>query len=135
MVTNGKGKVMIVEDEQLVAQDLIEMLERNGYEISGVAASGRRAIQLVKENPPDVILMDVRIEGDLNGVETAIVIQGQGDVPIPVIFVTAFPADQYPVLTAVEACLYVNKPITEVELISCIRRALEQGSNLSPSKT
>lgn len=121
----NRPKVMIVEDEQLVVEDLSQTMAKYGYEISGIATSGRKAIQLAKENPPDVILMDVRIEGDLNGIETAIIIQGQFDDPIPVVFITAFPADQFPVLAAVDACLYINKPISENELLSSVRRALE----------
>lgn len=118
-------KVLIVENEQLVAEDLSQTMAKNGYEVSGIASSGRKAIQLARENPPDLILMDVRIEGDLNGIETAIIIQGQFDAPIPVVFITAFPADQFPVLAAVDDCLYVNKPISEDELLVSVRRALE----------
>ena len=118
-------KVLIVEDEQLVAEDLRQIMTKNGYEVTGTASSGRKAIDLAQENPPDIILMDVRIEGDLNGIETAIIIQGKNERTIPVIFITAFPENQFPVLVAVDACLYVNKPISETELLTCVRRALQ----------
>jgi CheY-like chemotaxis protein len=118
------AKVLIVEDEQLVAQDLSETMTRNGHEVLAIASSGRKAIELAQENRPDLILMDVRIEGDSNGVETAIIIQGQFDHPIPIIFITAFPSDQFPVLQVVDACLYVNKPISEHQLLASVRRAL-----------
>jgi len=91
-----RHKILIVEDETVVAQDVAQKLESYGYDVTGIAASGRDAIQSAKQDPPDLILMDVRIQGDLNGIETAIVIQGQLDKQLPVVFLTAFLSKEFP---------------------------------------
>lgn len=119
-----KAKVLIVEDETIVAEHLAAILERNGYHVSGRATSGRRAIQLAKKNRPDLMLVDVRIEGDLNGIETVIVIQGHFEGAIPVVFLTAFPAKQFPVLAALEPYTYLNKPILDEDLLAAVAGAL-----------
>jgi len=119
-----KIKILIVEDEAIVAEHLAVILVSNGYKISGRATSGRKAIQIAKRNRPDLMLVDVRIEGDLNGIETAIVIQGHFVEPIPIVFLTAFPAKQFPVLAALDPYIYLNKPIQDEELISAVAAAL-----------
>lgn len=118
-----KPKILIVEDEAIVAQELADTLSQD-YEILGTVASGTHAIDLAKKQRPDLLLMDVRIEGDLNGIETAIVIQGYYDETIPVVFLTALPSKQFPVLTVVEPFIYVNKPIFEHDLFAALQRAL-----------
>lgn len=117
-----KPKVLIVEDEAIVAQELADTLSRD-YDIIGPVSSGNQAITLAKNERPDIVLMDVRIEGDLNGIETAIVIQGHYEESIPVVFLTALPSRQFPVLTVVEPFIYVNKPIFEHDLFSALERA------------
>jgi CheY-like chemotaxis protein len=119
-----KIKLLIVEDEAIVAEHLAVILGRNGYKISGRAASGRKAIQIAKRSRPDLMLVDVRIEGDLNGIETAIVIQSYFEETIPVVFLTAFPAKQFPVLAVMEPYTYLNKPIQDEDLISAVAGAL-----------
>jgi CheY-like chemotaxis protein len=119
-----KTKILIVEDEAIVAEHLAVILERNGYTISGRATSGKKAIQMAKRNRPDLMLVDIRIEGDLNGIETAIVIQGHFEEPIPVVFLTAFPAKQFPVLAVLEPYTYLNKPIRDEDLLSAVARVL-----------
>lgn len=72
--------------------------------------------------------MDVKLSGDLNGVETAIVIQGELDRSIPVVFLTAFNPHEFPYLHVVDQCTYLNKPYTEQELLNCIETALNTKS-------
>lgn len=128
MPKKDKKKILIVEDEAIVAEHLALILERNGYKISGRATSGRKAIQLAKKNRPDLMLVDVRIEGDLNGIETAIVIQGHFEEPIPIVFLTAFPEKQFPVLAALEPYIYLNKPIHDEDLISAVSAAIAKNA-------
>lgn len=119
-----KIKILIIEDEAIVAEHLATVLERKGYNISGRATSGKKAIQLAKRNRPDLMLVDIRIEGDLNGIETVIVIQSHYEEPIPVVFLTAFPAKQFPVLAALDPYTYLNKPIHDEELLTAVAGAL-----------
>ena len=123
-MTKKKIKILIVEDEAIVAEQLAVILERNGYKISGRATSGKKAIQIAKRNRPDVMLVDVRIEGDLNGIETAIVIKGLFEEAIPTVFLTAFPEKQFPVLAALEPYIYLNKPVQDEDLISAVAGVL-----------
>ena len=79
--------VLIVEDEALVAGNLREHLLEQGYEVSGVVGSGEDAVRVAAERNPDVVLMDIRLEGNMSGVEAARTIWES--LQIPIIFVTA----------------------------------------------
>lgn len=80
-------KVLIVEDENIIALDLRRILTRSGYAVTGVANSGQEAIAAVAATPPDAILMDIGLTDDLDGIQTSEKILASHDVPI--IFVTA----------------------------------------------
>jgi len=80
-------KVLIVEDELLVAADIEESLEILGYKVIGSVASGEAAIKKVNEQLPDIILMDIMLKGDLTGIDTANIIRQKYDVPI--VYLTA----------------------------------------------
>ena len=83
-----KVNVLIVEDESIVALDLASGLERDGYHIAGIADNAEEAQQLFNENDIDIVLMDVNIIGDKDGIDTAAEILKQKAVPI--IYLTAF---------------------------------------------
>lgn len=80
-------KILIVEDETIVALDIERKVARSGYEVVGNVTSGEAAIDKVKETHPDLILMDISLEGDMDGIEAAERIQRHFDIPI--IYVTA----------------------------------------------
>jgi CheY-like chemotaxis protein len=119
------AKVLIVEDETLIAEDLHRTLSGWGHDILGVVSSGQEAIDIAKQERPDLILMDVRIKGDLNGVQTAIIIQSYYQSSIPVIFITAVPIQLFSVIKSVDPCLYLNKPFSEQELRYCVECKLK----------
>lgn len=81
-------RVLVVEDEQIVAADLMVKLEEMGYEVVGTAGSGEEAVTLAEESRPDVVLMDVQLQGGMSGIDTAELIQRRTGAGI--IFVTAF---------------------------------------------
>jgi DNA-binding LytR/AlgR family response regulator len=83
-----KVNILIVEDESIVALDLANGLERDGYNIAGIADNAEEAQQIFNEKDIDIILMDVNIIGDKDGIETATEILKQKAVPI--IYLTAF---------------------------------------------
>lgn len=80
-------RVLVVEDERIVALDLKAILRRLGYCLAGVTASGTEAVELCESLRPDLVLMDIFLKGDMDGVEAACVIQRESD--IPVIFLTS----------------------------------------------
>jgi len=112
---NVRGRVLIVEDEAVVADDLEYQLLQLGYEVVGVAASGREAIALADQNRPEVVLMDIQLQGAMKGPEAANIIQRNTGAAI--VFVTAFAAvfiRDPSQLTAPGICL--SKPFSPVQL-------------------
>jgi CheY-like chemotaxis protein len=81
-------RVLIVEDEQIVAADLEAKLTRMDYEVIGIAASGDEALALADQSRPDVVLMDIQLQGSMSGLEAAKLIQRSTGAPI--IFITAY---------------------------------------------
>src|ERR1041384_5536840 len=67
----SKGRILVVEDEAVVAADLQQRLTALGYEVTGTAASGREALRLAEAQPPDLALMDIKLEGELDGIQAA----------------------------------------------------------------
>lgn len=81
-------QILIVEDEAILALDLKAKLEKEGYQVVGVAASGQQALALFAQNPVDLLLCDIHIKGDWDGIETAERILAQR--PLPLIYLTAY---------------------------------------------
>lgn len=81
-------KVLIVEDEANYADTLEMFVDELGYEIAGIAASGKKAIDLFETEKPDLVLMDIHLEGELSGIDLARIFQGQKVTPI--IYITSF---------------------------------------------
>jgi PAS domain S-box-containing protein len=80
-------KIFIVEDEGIVAADIKQLLLNLGYDVVGVVSTGEQAIEKIEENPINLILMDISLEGEMDGIEAAKRIQRRLDVPI--IYLTA----------------------------------------------
>jgi two-component system, response regulator PdtaR len=118
-----KFSVFVVEDEAIVANDIRETLLGLGYSVPGIAKSGEIALDKVKQTLPDLVLMDIHLAGEMDGVETAGKIHLLYD--IPVIYLTAY-ADKILLERAkvTEPYGYVVKPYDERELHSVIEMAL-----------
>lgn len=116
-------RIFIVEDDALVVSHLQQILEEFNYQVAGIAASGNDALELVANSKPDLILMDIRIRGPLNGLETAKIISRKQNIPI--IFLTAHANKEYLAQAQVEnAFSYLLKPIRSVDLHTNIQMAL-----------
>ena len=117
--------ILIVEDEAISAMDLRESLRSIGYRVSGIAVSGEQAIELVRENPPDLILMDVMLSGKINGIEAAEQILREAFIPI--IYLTAF-CDHNLIERVKESCSYgyILKPLDFSKLNIPIELALNK---------
>ena len=129
----SKGSIYIVEDERLIAEDLRASLQHHGYQVVGAATSGHEAVQEIQTLRPDVVIMDVRIEGELNGIEVAIIIQSHFDHPVPIIFLTGFSEQAFAYLKVIEHYIYVNKPFKEQELLEAVERGLERSKERNSS--
>lgn len=115
-------KILIVEDEGIIAEDLKNRLRKLGYVVPAVASSGEEAVQKAAETRPDLVLMDIRLKGEMTGVEAAGRIRDRFD--IPVIYLTAY-ADENTLHQAkiTEPFGYVLKPFDERELHIAIEMA------------
>ena len=119
----GRAKILIVEDESIVAFNIQQRLEALGYVVTAVVASGEAAIQSVAQNPPELILMDIKLKGKINGIETAAQIRNRFQLPI--VYLTAYTDDE----TLERAKLtqpygYVLKPFEARDLCTTIEVAL-----------
>lgn len=118
--------ILIVDDEWLIAFNLQVTLQKLGYQVAGIARTAEEALEFAERTKPDLILMDIRIEGELDGIQAAEKIQSKMDVPV--IFMTAF-ADEETFNRAVsKASLfgYISKPFQPASLKNSIEIALKQ---------
>jgi two-component system cell cycle sensor histidine kinase/response regulator CckA len=121
----GRRKVLVVEDEALIALDLERRVTRMGFDVVGTADNRDEAVELFLETRPDLVLMDIFIRGPVDGVETARSIGQLGDVPV--IFLTAFAdSDTVGRAAAVSPYGYLLKPFDDNTLAATVRVALER---------
>ncbi len=118
-----KTKILIVEDENIVANDIQSSLKNLGYIIPGIASSGAKAIEMAANYQPDLVLMDIMLKGDMTGIEAAEIIRNNHDIPI--IFLTAY-ADYVTLNSAkiTEPYGYIIKPFKEKDVQTTIEMAL-----------
>jgi DNA-binding NarL/FixJ family response regulator len=114
-------KAFVVEDEIIIRMYLTKALKELGCEIIGESSTGEEAVGLVRNNAPDVIFMDIRLAGKMNGVEAALTIREK--MHFPIVFLSAFDAHIPPDMTDI---FFADKPIHTFlleEIISKIRAA------------
>lgn len=118
-------KILIVEDEAIVAEDIASCLEKMGYTIVDIVASGQAAIAATVNNHPDLVLMDIMLQGEMDGIETSHRICNQ--LNIPVVYLTAN-ADENTLERAKETGPfgYIIKPFKDRELRAAIEIALSR---------
>lgn len=116
-------KILVVEDESIVAMDIKHRAEGLGYSVTGITPSGEGAIQKAAETLPDLVLMDIVLKGDMDGVEAAQKIRDSLD--IPVVYLTAY-SDEKTLKRAkvTEPFGYIIKPFEDRELHSAVEVAL-----------
>ncbi len=116
-------RVLIVEDERMIAEDIKYTLNQYNYDVIGIYNKGIKAIKNVAKLKPDIILMDIMLEGEINGIETGKIILKDHDIPI--IFLTAY-ADPVTIESAksITPYGYILKPFEAEELYAAIEIAL-----------
>jgi CheY-like chemotaxis protein len=114
-MTTGKANIMVVEDEGVVSIDIRNILKNAGYDIAAVAFQGLEAVQKAEQSNPDLVLMDIGLKGEIDGIEAARRIRDR--FQIPVVFLTGF-ADEVTVTKAKEVnpSGFIIKPINEEDL-------------------
>jgi len=119
------SRILVVEDERIVALNLQQRLVKLGYEVPAIVASGEHALQKMRDLHPDLVLMDINIEGDIDGIETASRIPAE--LNIPVIYLTAYSEDAtLERARGTKPYGYLVKPFSERALHATIQMVLER---------
>jgi PAS domain S-box-containing protein/putative nucleotidyltransferase with HDIG domain len=122
-----KVKILVVEDESIVAEDIKRSLLNLGYEVSAVVDSGEEAVKKAEELKPDLVLLDIVLRGKMNGIDAAGLMRSHFNVPV--VYLTAY-ADEKTLerAKATEPFGYIIKPFSDKELRSVIEIALYKSS-------
>ena len=125
MSTNKKKRILIVEDELIIANDTRGYLSDENYEITSVVLTGEDAINMAKQNMPDLVIMDILLHGNINGIEAAEEISKIRKIPI--IFVSAYSHEEIikQILSDIDY-EYILKPFQAFELIDKVNSLLEK---------
>ena len=120
-----KESILVVEDERIIACDIKDCLEKSGYTVPAITAYGEQAIEKVAELRPDLVLMDIMLKGNMNGIEAAEEIFTRFN--IPVVYLTAY-SDDHTLQKAkvTQPFGYILKPFEEIQLITTIEIALNK---------
>ena len=126
------AKILITEDERIIAEDLKLTLQSFGHEVAAICASGEEAVTKTRELHPDLIFMDIKLKGKLSGIDAAHILKSS---KIPVIFCTAY-SDHKTIMQAANVgnSGYLIKPIMENELKCILDKFLNRKSSKNPKR-
>jgi PAS domain S-box-containing protein len=118
-----KARILVVEDEAIIAKDIGRRLEKHGYEVSATVSTGGDAVRRAGKDEPDLVLMDIVLPGDIDGIDAAGIIRSRND--IPVVYLTAY-TNEAIIERAIrtEPFGYITKPFEDSELCRTIEMAL-----------
>jgi DNA-binding LytR/AlgR family response regulator len=124
--------ILLVEDEAVLALDLTDILEAEGYTVVGPVASGPEALDLFRQQPVDLLLCDVRLQGPWDGIETARRLLAERQVPL--VYLTAL-ADRSTLMRALETtpAAYLTKPVSVASLRAAVEVARHAAGNVAPA--
>jgi two-component system cell cycle sensor histidine kinase/response regulator CckA len=125
------ARILVVEDEQIIAADLINELRRMGHEVVGTAIAGHDAIRIAEQAKPDLVLMDVQLEDGMTGMVAGRMIQER--LGSKIIFLTAFPGvflQDHNRISDPGICL--GKPFSRIQLEAALSAALGSTKNVDP---
>lgn len=122
-MTKGlRGRVMVIEDEAIIAMDIRGIVEEMGHDVTGIARTRDAAVELARKQPPDLVLADIQLADKSSGIDAVNhILQETGD--IPVVFITAFPER---LLTGEqpEPAFLIAKPYSEDQVQSAVSQAM-----------
>jgi DNA-binding LytR/AlgR family response regulator len=122
---NQPLQILIVEDEMIIAANISLQLTSLGYEVIGIIPRGEEALIHIKEHQPDIVLLDINLKGKIDGIETALLMQQ--DFNIPIIYLTANADDaNFNRAKATNPYAFISKPFKKLDL----QRAIELTENL-----
>jgi len=120
-----KIKILIVEDEVVIAKNIAYYLEQLGCDVTGVLTSGEDVLPFLEDDPVDIILMDISLKGKLDGVQTIHLVKEKYDTPV--IYLTANTDDRsFDLAKATKPFAFVEKPFKPKRLIRTVELLIEQ---------
>jgi len=120
-----KTKILIAEDEAIFALSMQRALTRSGYDVCELVSTGEKAVEGVKREQPDLVILDVILNGSVNGLEAATQIRSGSDIPI--VFITGYEEGKLiERIKSVTSSIYLIKPIAPKALESAITQALQK---------
>ncbi len=123
MDNKQRTKILVVEDESIIAKDIQKTLEKLGYAVAALASSGDEAIRKAEKTHPDLVLMDIVLKGDMDGIKAAEQIRVRFN--IPVIYLTAYTNERILQRAKItEPYGYILKPFEDRELQMTIEIAI-----------
>jgi CheY-like chemotaxis protein len=123
------SKILIVENERIIANDIKQRLEDMGYDVIGISGTSEDTLKKTRETHPDLILMDIIITGDVDGIETAK--QLKELYSIPFIYLTAYYDDEILEMASLtQPAAYITKPFNNVGLHAAIQMAIYKQKKL-----
>ena len=122
---NNPVRILIVEDEMIIAANISLQLTTLGYEVSGIIPRGEEALVHIRQNRPDIILLDIQLKGNLDGVQTAQLMQRDFDIPI--IYLTANSDDvNFNRAKATHPQAFISKPFKKLDLKHAIELVINR---------
>jgi DNA-binding LytR/AlgR family response regulator len=118
-------KILIVEDEMIIGAKISMQLISLGYVVTGILPRGEEALQHVRDNKPDLLLLDIQLKGSMDGIETARQLQKEG--PLPIIYITANSDEaSFERAKATKPHAFITKPFKQLDLQRAIELAISR---------
>lgn len=121
----GRTRILILEDEQIIAFDLRLALEARGHEIVATASSADEAIDRLQKSAADLLIVDYKLDGPLNGEEAVSAIRSYLGMPVPVIFISGDTHSEFVNRMKSDPCAVLVKPFELEDLLECIEDLLK----------
>jgi len=121
----AKGRILIVEDEVIIAHDLEMRLKAMDYDVCGSVFTGEDAIDKAGEEDPDIVLMDIMLKGHMDGIEAARTIRKRQRIPI--VYITAFTNTRaFRLIKRLYPSSYLTKPFSDEDLSRVLDKAMKK---------
>ncbi len=118
-----KARILVVEDQRIIALDLASTIRRVGHDVIGIESKGEKAIQTAEASKPDLIFMDISLAGDMDGIETARIIKEK--LKIPVIYISGnYDNSTIEKSKSAKAYGYLVKPVEDCDISTIINTAI-----------
>ena len=122
---NSPPKILIVEDEMIIGANISLQLSKLGYDVTGLVSKGEDAITNVRQNRPDIVLMDIQLKGEIDGIQTVNKIHQETD--IPVIYLTAnTDEDNFDRAKSTNPYAFISKPFKKLDLQHAIELTMDR---------